>query len=74
VTGAYAVQLATNRYYRKGYNLYVGRLSYNYKQRYFLQGSVRRDGISQLSPSTRWNNFTGYSAGWNIANEILCLV
>jgi hypothetical protein len=20
-------------------------------------------------PSTRWNNFTGYSAGWNIANE-----
>jgi hypothetical protein len=31
-----------------------------------LQGS-RRDGISQLSPSTRWN--TGYSAGWNIANE-----
>jgi hypothetical protein len=34
-----------------------------------LQGSVRRDGISQLSPSTRWNNFTGYSAGWNIANE-----
>jgi hypothetical protein len=34
-----------------------------------LQGSIRRDGISKLSPDTRWNNFTGYSAGWNIANE-----
>jgi hypothetical protein len=69
VTGAYAVQLANGGITERGIISYVGRLSYNYKQRYFLQGSVRRDGISQLSPSTRWNNFTGYSAGWNIANE-----
>jgi TonB-linked SusC/RagA family outer membrane protein len=69
VTGAYAVQQANGGIVERGIISYVGRLTYNYKQRYFVQASVRRDGISQLSSATRWNNFTGYSAGWNIANE-----
>jgi TonB-linked SusC/RagA family outer membrane protein len=69
ITGAYAVQGANGSVGLNSIVSYVGRLSYNYKQKYFLQGSIRRDGISKLSPDTRWNNFTGYSAGWNIANE-----
>jgi TonB-linked SusC/RagA family outer membrane protein len=69
VTGAYAVQAASGSVFENAIISYVGRLTYNFKQRYFLQGSIRRDGISKLSPETRWNNFTGYSAGWNIANE-----
>lgn len=69
VTDAYGTQLSGGGVTENGIISYVGRLSYNYKQRYFLQGSVRRDGISKLSAATRWNNFTGYSAGWNIANE-----
>lgn len=69
VSGAYSVQSANGGVGLNSIVSYVGRLSYNYKQTYFLQGSVRRDGISKLSPDTRWNNFTGYSAGWNVANE-----
>ncbi len=69
VTGAYSVQSANGGVGLNSIVSYVGRLSYNYKQTYFLQGSVRRDGISKLSEDTRWNNFTGYSAGWNVANE-----
>ena len=69
VTGAYATQTSGGSVTENGIISYVGRLSYNYKQRYYLQGSVRRDGISKLSEAKRWNNFTGYSAGWNIANE-----
>lgn len=69
VTGSYSVQSANGGVGLNSIVSYVGRLSYNYKQRYFLQGSIRRDGISKLSSDTRWNNFTGYSAGWNIANE-----
>jgi len=69
VTGAYSVQSANGGVGLNSIVSYVGRLSYNYKQKYFLQGSVRRDGISKLSADTRWNNFTGYSAGWNVANE-----
>lgn len=69
VTGAYATQTSGGSITENGIISYLGRLSYNYKQRYFLQGSVRRDGISKLSEAKRWNNFTGYSAGWNVANE-----
>jgi TonB-linked SusC/RagA family outer membrane protein len=69
VTGAYSVQSANGSVGLNSIVSYVGRLSYNYKQTYFLQGSVRRDGISKLSTDTRWNNFTGYSAGWNVVNE-----
>ncbi|MCR9226861.1 MAG: TonB-dependent receptor [Flavobacteriaceae bacterium] len=69
VTGAYGTQTSGGSVTENGISSYVGRLSYNFKERYFLQGSIRRDGISKLSEATRWNNFTGYSAGWNIANE-----
>ncbi len=69
VTGAYTVQGANGGITESGILSYISRLSYNYKQRYFLQGSFRRDGISKLSPQTRLNNFIGYSAGWNIAKE-----
>lgn len=69
VTNAYGTQTSGGGITENGIISYVGRLSYNYKQKYFLQGSIRRDGISKLSEANRWNNFTGYSAGWNIANE-----
>ncbi|TDU42856.1 TonB-linked SusC/RagA family outer membrane protein [Gelidibacter sediminis] len=69
VTNAYGTQESGGSVTENGIISYVGRISYNYKQRYFLQGSIRRDGISKLSEAKRWNNFTGYSAGWNIANE-----
>jgi TonB-linked SusC/RagA family outer membrane protein len=69
VTGAYGTQESGGGITEIGIISYIGRASYNYKQKYFLQGSIRRDGISRLSPDTRWNAFTGYSAGWNVANE-----
>lgn len=69
VTGSYGTQESGGGITEIGIISYIGRLSYNYKQKYFLQGSLRRDGISRLDPETRWNTFTGYSAGWNIAKE-----
>src|SRR5690606_28759634 len=69
VTNSYGTQESGGGITENGIISYVGRLSYNFKQKYFLQGSIRRDGISKLSAENRWNNFTGYSAGWNIAKE-----
>lgn len=69
VTGSYGTQESGGSVTENGIISYLGRLSYNYKQRYFLQGSFRRDGISSLGDVNRWSNFTGYSAGWNVANE-----
>ncbi|WP_298394706.1 TonB-dependent receptor [Flavobacterium sp.] len=69
VTGSYGTQESGGGITEVGIMSYVGRLSYNYKQKYFLQGSLRRDGLSKLAPETRWTTFTGYSGGWNIAKE-----
>jgi TonB-linked SusC/RagA family outer membrane protein len=69
VTGSYSTQESSGSLVETGIMSYIGRLSYNYKQKYFLQGSIRRDGLSKLAADRRWNSFVGYSAGWNIAKE-----
>ena len=50
---------------------YFGRLTWNYDNRYTLQGILRADAFdsSKLSPEKRWGIFPSFSAGWNISNE-----
>ncbi|HEX8676364.1 MAG TPA: SusC/RagA family TonB-linked outer membrane protein, partial [Segetibacter sp.] len=49
---------------------YFGRLSYNYKETYLFQFSMRRDGSVRFSKeSGRWGNFPSILAGWRISNE-----
>lgn len=50
---------------------YFGRLSYNYKSRYMLQGSIRRDGASttMISPDNNWGIYPSFSAGWILSEE-----
>src|SRR6185312_14928792 len=48
---------------------YLGRVMYNYDQRYLLTGTVRWDGSSRFSPRHKWGFFPSLSAGWNIAKE-----
>lgn len=69
VTNSYSVQESGGGVTEEGFMSYLGRLSYNYKQKYFLQGSIRRDGLSRFDAKNRWENFIGYSAGWNISKE-----
>jgi TonB-linked SusC/RagA family outer membrane protein len=45
------------------------RLLYNYQNKYYLNGSFRRDGSSQISPSNRWKNFYSVGAAWEISKE-----
>lgn len=42
---------------------------YDYKERYLLQGSVRRDGSSNFGSDVQFGTFYSGSAGWNIAKE-----
>ncbi|WPO79439.1 TonB-dependent receptor [Flavobacterium sp. KACC 22761] len=53
----------------KGIISYLGRFTYNYKEKYFIQGSLRRDGISQFESDVRYHNFPGVSAGWTVSKE-----
>ncbi|HEV8265972.1 MAG TPA: TonB-dependent receptor [Gemmatimonadales bacterium] len=48
---------------------YVGALSYNYAQRYFLQGSFRYDGSVIFPPEHRWGFFPAISAAWRVSAE-----
>lgn len=45
------------------------RLSYNYAERYMVQGTVRRDGSSRFGSNNRYATFPSFSLGWNITNE-----
>jgi TonB-linked SusC/RagA family outer membrane protein len=48
---------------------FLGRLTYNYADRYLLTASVRTDGSSKFPEHNRWGTFPSVSAGWNISNE-----
>ena len=49
---------------------YFGRLSYNYKETYLFQFTLRRDGSLRFSEeSGRWGNFPGVLLGWRVSNE-----
>ena len=46
-----------------------GRVSYNYDERYMVQGTIRRDGSSRFGPNNKYGTFPSFSVGWNIMNE-----
>ncbi len=48
---------------------YLSRIRYNYDQRYFLEGSIRRDGSSRFYKENRWGNFWSLSGSWILSRE-----
>ncbi len=45
------------------------RVNYNYKNKYLLQGSIRRDGSNVFGKNEKWGYFPSVGAGWNIDQE-----
>ena len=45
------------------------RVNYNYKSKYILSASFRRDGSSRFGSKNRWGSFPAVSAGWVISDE-----
>lgn len=50
-------------------NSYLGRLNYNYKEKYLLTASFRADGTSRFSDQHKYAVFPSLAAGWNIYKE-----
>lgn len=48
---------------------YIGRVNYDYDNKYFLGLSYRVDGSSRLQRSHRWGNFWSVSGAWRIIEE-----
>ncbi len=48
---------------------FFGRLGYDYKSKYMIQGIIRFDGSENFPKENRWGIFPGVSAGWRLSEE-----
>jgi len=46
-----------------------GRVQYNYNSKYYLSGSIRRDGSTKFGENNKWGWFPTAAVGWNMQNE-----
>jgi len=55
--------------YSFGFIGYLGRVNYDYQDKYYLSASVRRDGASSLGKSSRYGTFPAISGAWRVSEE-----
>lgn len=48
---------------------YVGRFTYDYASKYFLELAGRQDASWRFAPEKRWGFFPSVSAGWRVTEE-----
>lgn len=59
----------SHKYPRTRLISFFGRANYNWKSRYMLSASIRREGSSKFGKDYRWGNFWAVSGGWRISSE-----
>jgi len=69
VAGPTINQLANGSEAESGRAGYISRLSYNYKSKYFLEGTFRYDANDLLPPTKHWGSFYALSGGWLLTEE-----
>jgi iron complex outermembrane receptor protein len=57
--------------YREEFKLisFLGRLNYNFNEKYYATGTIRRDGSSKFGTNNRWGNFPSFDVAWRISKE-----
>ena len=48
---------------------YMGRVNYDYKEKYLITATLRADGSSRFGANTKWGYFPSVAFGWNITKE-----
>jgi TonB-linked SusC/RagA family outer membrane protein len=48
---------------------FIGRINYDFKDRYLLQANMRADASSVFDKDERWGYFPSVSVGWKFSNE-----
>ena len=48
---------------------FLGRINYNYQDRYILTGAFRADGSINFGPKNKWGYFPSISAAWRVSEE-----
>ncbi|WP_445737710.1 SusC/RagA family TonB-linked outer membrane protein [Mariniflexile sp.] len=67
--GSLQNQVANGGEFRENRLGYVGRFSYDYKSKYFLESTYRYDGSSRFAPGNEYGLFPSMSLGWRISEE-----
>src|SRR5690606_4781757 len=65
-----AVVMTSISSYTRSYTLesFFGQLNYDYDQKYYLSGSLRRDGTSRFV-NNKWGTFGSIGAAWIVSKE-----
>ncbi len=48
---------------------FFARANYNFKDRYLLTATIRRDGSSRFGPENRWGTFPSVALAWKVKDE-----
>lgn len=69
ITNTAGTPSISGNYAKTAFESLFGRLNYDYKSKYFIQGTIRRDGQSSLAADRRYGVFPGASVGWRPSQE-----
>ncbi|MBO9152249.1 SusC/RagA family TonB-linked outer membrane protein [Chitinophaga sp. GCM10012297] len=61
--------VSTSIYSLYRYTSAFGRVTYNWDEKYVINGSFRRDGSTRFGPGNRFGNFGAIGAAWIFSNE-----
>jgi TonB-linked SusC/RagA family outer membrane protein len=55
--------------YEAALRSFFARVKYDFRNKYYVQANIRRDGSSRFRQDRRWGVFPSFSAGWTISEE-----
>jgi TonB-linked SusC/RagA family outer membrane protein len=62
-------EIGTNATTEYRYQAFFGRINYNWKDKYLLNLTARRDGSSRFGPGNQFSNFGAVGGAWIISEE-----
>ncbi|CDF78268.1 TonB-dependent receptor [Formosa agariphila KMM 3901] len=69
LNGSTTPENVSGAFTNEGLMSYLARASYNYSEKYFIEGSYRRDGSSRFADHVRWGDFYSVGGSWIISEE-----
>lgn len=69
VVGSAEEQYTDERKLDRALNSFFSRLSYDYKDKYLMEGIFRYDGSSKFAEGHKWSPFWAVSGAWVVSNE-----
>ncbi|MFV8465814.1 SusC/RagA family TonB-linked outer membrane protein [Flavobacterium sp. LB1P62] len=69
LAAASRLNIASNQFSEYKYQAFFGRINYNWKSKYIINATGRRDGSSRFGPGNRFANFGAIGAAWVFSKE-----